>query len=1031
MIRHRFVKLLFACALLLTLALPTIAAAAELAPAQQDEIEAYIHKYLKKSDIPGLSVVIIKDGETVYKQGFGYADKAAGRSVTPDTLFELGSTSKAFTALGILQLAQQGKLSLSDPVSKYLPWFTVTYKGQPATVTLGQLLHHTSGIPFKSIGDIPIAEGDDALEMTVRTLIGEQLDFLPGDKYLYATINYDVLGLIIQTVSGQPYETYMQTNVLRPLHMDHTVLFREDTAGRDMATGYKFNFLHAAAYDAPMYRGNTPAGYYITNGQDIEKWLKAQLGLAAGDFDQALIEQSHIPDKTVAPSPDGGSYAAGWGVFQSGTGEISHGGNNPNFSSFFAFRQQDGMAVGVLANLNTSYTQTIGQGILNIMKGKKLPDPVSDIYKSIDNVSSAIILITAPVIVLILGFLIISIGQAARRQRQYAGSPGKLAGGLTILALFALGFAYCLYSIPDVLYYELNWGFVNVWVPATLRFGVGSLFAAVLLFSLYFLFTWLYPKKDDKSLFAVTLLSIASGFGNAMIIFIVNEALARDPDDGFQSGLLLYFIVGIGIYVFGQKLVRTRLIHIANDMVYHKRTELIDKILNTSYQNVEELEYGKIQASLNNDTETISDFSNIVITGATSLVTLVCCFVYMGIISFFGLLVAMFVIVLAAGLHFFIGRQANRLWEQTRDIQNIFFKFINDLIGGFKELSMHRGKRGDFQRDMVDSSGLYREKRVQGDLKFANVNVIGELLFTFVIGAVAFLFPVLFGDLKSNDLRSYVFIILYMTGPVHGILGTIPNIFRVKISWGRLTEMSRYLDAIQAEQAVSLEALESGEPLELELRDIVYHYKSKEGESFSVGPVSHTFRSGEITFITGGNGSGKSTLARLATGLYTPDSGDVLLNGEQVPPGQIGQAYSAIFADFHLFEKLYGIEYADKQQEMDAYMKLLHLDDKVQIQKGLLSTIKLSTGQRKRLALMISYLEDRPVYLFDEWAADQDPEFRMFFYHTLLPELKQRGKCVIAITHDDRYFGLADQVIKMELGQIVSSERQLVSGAVV
>ncbi|MCD1260587.1 cyclic peptide export ABC transporter [Paenibacillus athensensis] len=1026
MIRHRIVKLLFAVVLLAALGLPAVVSAAGLTPVEQDDIEAYIHKYLKKSDIPGLSVVMIKDGQTVYKQGFGYADKASGRSVTPDTLFELGSTSKAFTALGVLQLEQAGKLSLSDPVSKYLPWFTVTYKGQPTAITLEQLLHHTSGIPFKSIGEIPIAEGDGALEQTVRTLVGQKLDFLPGDKYLYATINYDVLGLIIQTVTGQPYEAYMQANVLKPLHMDHTVLFRQQTAGRDMAVGYKFNFLHAAAYDAPMYRGNTPAGYYITNGQDIEKWLKAQLGLDTGDLDRTLIEKSHLPDTTVAPSPDGGSYAAGWGVFQSGSGEISHGGNNPNFSSFLAFRQADGMAVGVLANLNSSYTQTIGQGILNIMKGKKLPDPVSDMYKGMDNVSSAILIITAPVILLIVWFLLISIRQAARGQRKYAGSPGKLAGGLMLLVLFAAGLAYCLYSIPDVLYYELNWDFVSVWAPATLRLGVGSLFIASMLFSLYFLFTWLYPQKGDKSLFAVTLLSIASGLGNAMIIFIVNETLARNPDDGFQGGLLLYFMVGIGIYVFGQKLVRTRLIHIANDMVYNKRTELIDKILNTSYQNLEELEYGKIQASLNNDTETISDFSNIVITGATSLVTLICCFVYMGIISFPGLLVSLFVIVLAAGLHFIIGRQANRLWEQTRDIQNIFFRFINDLIGGFKELSMHRGKRGDFQRDMVASSGQYREKRIQGDLKFANVNVIGELLFTFVIGAVAFLFPVLFADLKTNDLRSYVFILLYMTGPVHGILGTIPNVFRVKISWGRLTEMSRYLDAIQAEQAVSLAALESGKPLELTLKDIVYQYKNKEGESFSVGPISHTFRSGEITFITGGNGSGKSTLARLATGLYTPDSGEVLLNGEPVPPGQIGQAYSAIFADFHLFEKLYGLEYADKQQEMDAYMKLLHLTDKVQIRDGQLSTIKLSTGQRKRLALMISYLEDRPVYLFDEWAADQDPEFRMFFYNTLLPELKQRGKCVIAITHDDRYFGLADQVIKMELGRIVSSERQLV-----
>ena len=994
-------------------------AANTLPKGKEGQIEEYIKKNMGDSKIPGLSVVIVDGNETIYEKGFGFSDVAAKKPVTPDTLFELGSTSKAFTALAVLQLEEKGLLNLDDPVSKYIPWFDVNYKGQKVDIKLSQLLYHTSGMPFKTIGDIPIDDSKDALEKTVRTFVGESLDFMPGEKYLYATINYDILGLVIQKVSGQSYEEYIKSNVLNQLGLSNTYLRRQEAPAQNMSIGYKFDFLRPVRYDAPMYRGNTPAGYFITNIEDMAKWMKIQLGVDNGiAFDKQLIEKSHLPDRSVSPDVDGSSYAAGWSIYQNGSGEISHPGNNPNFSSFIVFRPQDKKGVAVLANLDSSYTLAIGQGIMDIIQGKKLVKPEDDMYKGVDNLASAIVFITVPVILLILWFMAKYIIETLRRKRTFKGNIIKSIIGSIIFIIFMAGFTYCLYKIPDVLYQGLNWSFVKVWAPQSLILAVISLFVAVLLFNLYFMFTALFPQNDDKSLFILIILSIASGFGNALIIFTVNETLNRD--NGFQGGLLLYFIIAMAIYVFGQRLVRTRLINITNGMVYQKRMELIDKILGTSYQGVEGIEYGRIQASLNNDTETISEFSNLAITGATSLVTLICCFVYMGIISLFGLLISIFVIFIAAGLYFIIGKQANKLWEQTRDIQNIFFKFINDLISGFKELSLNNGKRIDFKRDMQESCNTYREKRIQGDLKFANVNVIGELLFTFVIGVVAFAFPVIFDNLKLNSLRTYVFIMLYMTGPVHGILGSIPSVFRVRISWNRINELSGQLDSIKDTQQKQASDKNNTGNLNIELRGVEYHYKNNEGEAFSVGPIEHRFKSGEITFITGGNGSGKSTLAKLITGLYSPDTGEIYINGEKTNSFELSQKYSAIFSDFHLFEKLYGIDHAVKNDEIENYLNILHIKDKVQINNGVLNTIKLSTGQRKRLALLISYLEDRPVYLFDEWAADQDPEFRKFFYNTLLPELKGRGKCIIAITHDDRFFDLADKVIKMDLGKIVN-----------
>ncbi len=351
----------------------------------------------------------------------------------------------------------------------------------------------------------------------------------------------------------------------------------------------------------------------------------------------------------------------------------------------------------------------------------------------------------------------------------------------------------------------------------------------------------------------------------------------------------------------------------------------------------------------------------------------------------------------------------------------MFFRFIDDMMSGFKELSLSKSKRKEFKLDMEQSCETYREKRIEGDVKFANTFIVGELLFTFVIGAVAFVFPLLFKEIHNDTLKSYIFVYLYMIGPVHSILNTIPSALQMKISWNRINEITDYITQMDITEECCDDEIKVQEHFSIELKDVEYNYKNQDGDIFSIGPINCTFNSHEIVFITGGNGSGKSTLARLLTGLYVPDKGSISVNGKVMNYRDLGQMFSAIFADFHLFEKLYGIVYENSLDEIDRYLKVLQIDNKVSIKDGSFSSIKLSTGQRKRLGLLISYLEDRPAYLFDEWAADQDPEFRKFFYNILLPELRGRGKSIIAITHDDRYFNAGDKVIKMETGKIIEN----------
>ena len=195
-----------------------------------------------------------------------------------------------------------------------------------------------------------------------------------------------------------------------------------------------------------------------------------------------------------------------------------------------------------------------------------------------------------------------------------------------------------------------------------------------------------------------------------------------------------------------------------------------------------------------------------------------------------------------------------------------------------------------------------------------------------------------------------------------------------------------------------------------------------------LGPVDLMLEQGELVFVVGGNGSGKTTLSMLLLGLYAPESGCVVLNGVEVDDDnreQYRQHFAAVFADFHLFEHLLGDDSADAEQrtaEATRYVKALGLGHKVSIVDDRFSTVDLSTGQRKRLALVSAYLDDKPFYLFDEWAADQDPTFKRVFYMELLPELKARGKTVIVITHDDAYFQQADRVLKVENGRLIQVE---------
>lgn len=346
--------------------------------------------------------MVVKEGKTIYKQSFGFSDTEKQEPVTSDTLFEIGSNSKAFTALAVHQLVEQKRLSLDDPVQNYIPWFRVTYKGQQETILIKHLLYHTSGIPFESIGSIPISSSENAIEETVRAINHFELVRKPGTEYEYATINYDILGYIVEKVTGETYEQYVQQQVIAKLGLTQTFL-KAQAPVEGMARGHKIEFFSPKVYDAPDYRGNTPAGYVVSNLNDMERWLQIQLGLEASSFPPELVRASHLPDRSVAPAADGFSYASGWMIYQDGGGQISHGGNNPAFSSYMVFRPEEKLGAVVLTNLNSLNASVIAEGAVNLVLGKEAPVIVSDTNLQADRLASISLVILGILLLLLVG----------------------------------------------------------------------------------------------------------------------------------------------------------------------------------------------------------------------------------------------------------------------------------------------------------------------------------------------------------------------------------------------------------------------------------------------------------------------------------------------------------------------------------------------------------------------------------------------------------------------------------------------------
>ena len=509
-----------------------------------------------------------------------------------------------------------------------------------------------------------------------------------------------------------------------------------------------------------------------------------------------------------------------------------------------------------------------------------------------------------------------------------------------------------------------------------------------------------------------------SGGSSAGLIALISSSLSRGPSASL-SAVGLGFIGLAGIALVTSIISQVMLIRLSQQAIFELRMQLSQQILASELSHLESLGGPRLLATLTEDVQAISNAVFMVPFLCIDIAIVVGCLIYIAWLSWSVLLMVCVFMVLAIGSCHILLKRGGQLLTLAREEQDRLFKHFRSLTDGTKELKLHRQRRLAFvEEELQTTATQFRQHNVGGLTLFAMTSSWGKLLFFFAIGLVLFALPKLM-TLDAQTLSGYVLTFTYLIVPMDRLVNNLPMLARAGVALKKIESLGLSLG--DHRERLTASAAVSSTWQRLDLKGVTHHYRGQDDSQFTLGPLDLTFFPGELVFIVGGNGSGKSTLAKLIVGLYPPDEGEIWLDRQPITGDSrewYRQHFSVIFADFYLFDRLLGLNHPDLDAQAHRYLKQLRLGDKVTITQGQLSTTALSQGQRKRLALLAAYLEDRPIYLFDEWAADQDPTFKEFFYSQLLPELRDRGKTILAISHDDRYFHFADRIIKLDYGTI-------------
>jgi putative ATP-binding cassette transporter len=547
-------------------------------------------------------------------------------------------------------------------------------------------------------------------------------------------------------------------------------------------------------------------------------------------------------------------------------------------------------------------------------------------------------------------------------------------------------------------------------------------------------------RRDRRQWSFLLVASLASGLSRSVFLAVVNGAIALRGD--FQA-IIPHTFAAFGLIAimtmadyFG--MVRGRYVSLA--MALRLRNRLLDQIGSANLRFVEREKSARLHYHLIITIATITSAYSLFLVFCNGLTTLVFNLIYMAWLVPAGMLIALLVIFVGVWVH---GR-----YERINQLRRPIIDECNNKIHGshygylmgYKELRLSTKKAEAFRQVINEFNEGFLDESVR-QARISAKGAAATNLFQYVaIAIVALALPVLI-NVEPTTAMQLLAAILFTIGPLTNVVSAFAGFGNARVALDNLKKLSASVEATR-EAEVEAEVADLPPFESLALRNVTFQFEPSaqlisplddnapplpkmqrmDEEEFRLGPLNLEIRRGEVVCIVGGNGSGKTVLMRLLAGLYRPQAGQILYNGKPLST-TARQAYrelfTAVFSDFFLFTELLGMD-EPTQRKIESWLAKFDLKGKTHARNGVFTTTELSTGQRKRMALIVSILDNRPIMVLDEFSAEQDPEHRHLFYRTWLPELRAMGKTILVVSHDDRYFDAADRVIRMDFGQIVS-----------
>lgn len=517
---------------------------------------------------------------------------------------------------------------------------------------------------------------------------------------------------------------------------------------------------------------------------------------------------------------------------------------------------------------------------------------------------------------------------------------------------------------------------------------------------------------------------VVSGAAMALMMTIVNSVADLKPDMAVDWQLFaMFFLCAVTVIVLQVYSLNLTAV-LSERMLARTRLRVASLVRRGELDGLERIGLVRIYDTIARETTIISESSGVIILSMSSVVALALASLYIAFIS--PLALVLIGVLLAAWVYFYFYSQRDSRGSlvKAKDAETRFFALLGHMLYGFKEVKLHQARGDDLEKiHLAAASEDAEHKKILAFRRLHGGFTVSYAVFYALLGSAVFILPQHLGDVRSA--MKIVYVVIFMFTMVEGVTRSLPVLAKTNLALDNIDELESSLVRASYDRP----GQHQDAPVSLDdivLDGVVYTHRGADGAAtFTLGPCDLAISPGSMIFLVGGNGSGKSTLTRVLTGLYPADAGAILWNGELVDPANVTRyrnLFSAVYADFHLFDRLYGLEGVDPEQ-VRKLLADVGLDHKVQYEDGRFSTVALSTGQRKRLAFVVALIEDRPIYVLDELSADQDPEFRRRYYEEFLPALKARGKTVIVVSHDERYFHLADRVLVMEDGRFKPEAR--------